>query len=189
MDDVTRPYGYKHSSPIHPASKSIFTSLEATDSTRSLPYPSVSLQFLSSSPWNKRGEADGSRRSHQYSPVYRCLANENKLKTALPREHPLVGSSCQKPRLDHKFLKIRLISNSSNQIFGYKFDLRVRPVFPTQKKIDCLLGKTVDMLKDRHVGFLISREAHVTLKAWLQWRMLYHWVVCTLSHSNGIWKH
>ena len=38
--------------------------------------------------------------------------------TAMPRKHPLVGSSCRKPRLDHKFLKIRFISNSNNQIFG-----------------------------------------------------------------------
>ena len=58
---------------------------------------------------SKRGESDGSRRRHQYSPVYRRLANENKLKTAIPRKHPLVGSSCRKPRLDHKFLKIRFI--------------------------------------------------------------------------------
>ena len=36
---------------------------------------------------------------------------------------------------------------------------------------------------------LIFREAHVTLKAWFQWRRLYHWVICTGSHSNGICKH
>ena len=45
--------------------------------------------------------------------------NENKLKTAGPREYPLVSSSCRKPRLNQNCLKIRFISNSSNQIFGY----------------------------------------------------------------------
>ena len=46
MDDLTRNYGCTHSSLIHPANKSIFASLEATDSTSSLPYPSVLLVFL-----------------------------------------------------------------------------------------------------------------------------------------------
>ena len=58
----------------------------------------------------------------------------NKLKTAMSREHPLVGSSCRKPGLDHKFLTIGFNSNSRNQIFGYIFDLRVGLVFPSQKK-------------------------------------------------------
>ena len=31
----------------------------------------------------------------QYSPVYRQLANEIKIKTAMPREYPQVGSSCR----------------------------------------------------------------------------------------------
>ena len=35
-----------HSSPVDSANKSIFTSLAATDSTSSLPYPSVLLQFF-----------------------------------------------------------------------------------------------------------------------------------------------
>ena len=35
-----------HSSPVDSANKSIFVSLEATDSTSSLPYPSVLLQFF-----------------------------------------------------------------------------------------------------------------------------------------------
>ena len=99
---------------------------------------------------SKRGEADGSCRRHQYSPVYRRLANKNKLKTAMSREHPLVSSSCRKPRLDHKFLKLRFISNSRNRIFDYKFDLRVGLVFPTQKEIDRLLGRTFTMLKASH---------------------------------------
>ena len=44
MDDITRPYGYTFvtDSP----NNSIFASLEATDSTSSLPYPSVLLQFV-----------------------------------------------------------------------------------------------------------------------------------------------
>ena len=98
---------------------------------------------------SKMGEADGSCRRHQYSP-YRWLANKNKLKIAMPREHPLVGSSCRKPSLDHKFLKLRFISNSRNRIFGYEFDLRVGLVFPTQKEIDRLLGRTFTMLKASH---------------------------------------
>ena len=43
------------------------------------------------------------RRRRQDSPVYRRLANENQVKTAIPREHPQVGSSCRKPGLDHSF--------------------------------------------------------------------------------------
>ena len=35
-----------HSSPVHSAKISIFALLEATDSTSSLPYPSVLLQFF-----------------------------------------------------------------------------------------------------------------------------------------------
>ena len=83
------------SSPIHPASISIFASLEVTDSTGSVPYPPVLLQFLSSSPRLQiRGEAGGSHRRHQYSPIFRRLANDNKLKTAMPRIHPLGVASC-----------------------------------------------------------------------------------------------
>ena len=40
-----------HPLPMHPPVKAFFASMEATDSTSSLPYPSVLLQFLSSSPW------------------------------------------------------------------------------------------------------------------------------------------
>ena len=47
---ITRPYSL-HPSLMHPAVKGLFASVEATDSTSSLPYPSVLLQFLSSSPW------------------------------------------------------------------------------------------------------------------------------------------
>ena len=113
MDDVTRNYGCTHFSSIHPANKSIFASFEVTDSTSTLPYSSVLLQFGS-----KRGETDCSHRRHQDSPVYRQKVNESKLKTAMPSEHPQVGSSCQKPGLEHKFQKIRFNTNSGNQIFG-----------------------------------------------------------------------
>ena len=53
VGDVTQPYSL-HALPMHSAVKgirSIFTSVEATGSTSSLPYSSVLLQFLSSSPW------------------------------------------------------------------------------------------------------------------------------------------
>ena len=40
-----------------------------------------------------------------------------------------------------KYLEIRFISNSSNLIFGYKFDLRVGLVFPTQKEIGVFLER------------------------------------------------
>ena len=49
-----------------------------------LPVHCLTLQYgYSSSPvhqGSKSGEADGSCRRHQYSPVYRRLANENKFK-------------------------------------------------------------------------------------------------------------
>ena len=78
-----------HSSPVDSANRSIFASLEGTDSTSSLPYPSVLLQFSRVHQGSKRVEADGPRRRHQYFPVYRRLANDNKFKTAMPGIHPL----------------------------------------------------------------------------------------------------
>ena len=173
MVDVTRPYSL-YTLLMHPAIK--ISSLQWR--LQILPVHCLTLQYHYSFSLfhhgSKRGEADGSRRRHQYSPVYRRLANENKLKTAVPKEHPQVGSSCQKPRLDHKFLKIKFISNSRNRIFGYKFDLRVGLVFPTQKE-----NRSSSRKDSYHVESfsLISKEAHVILKAWLQCH--YHWVVCT----------
>ena len=59
-------------------------------------------------------------RIHQYIDDW---SNESKNKTAMSREHPQVDSSCRKFGLDHKFPKIRVNSNSRNQIFG----LQIRP--------------------------------------------------------------
>ena len=89
--------------------------------------------------------------------INRRLANKNELKTAMPRKHLLAGASCRKPGLDHKFLKIRFISNSSNRICWLQFDLWVGLVLSKN-----LPGKTVHHVESFS---LIYREAHVTLKA------------------------
>ena len=145
--------------------QNFFASMEATDSTSSLPYPSVLLQFfleftMVAKEVKLMALAEGIS-IHQYIDGWLMRTNS---KTAMPREHPQVGSSFQKPRLDHKFLKIRFISNSRNQIFAYKFNLRVGLVFPTQKENRLSSGND-----SYHVESfsLISKEARVTLKAWL----------------------
>ena len=72
--------GVVHNSPIYPANKvsSHHWRLQI------LPVHCLTLQYYYSSSsdhqGSKRGEADGFCRRHQYSPVYRRLANENKLK-------------------------------------------------------------------------------------------------------------
>ena len=156
VDDVTRNYGCTYSSKVcsfHWRQKIL------PDHCLSLQDAIVSLGFTMVAKEVKLMALAEGISIRQYMDDW---LNENKLKTAMPREHPLVGSSCRKPRLDHKFLKIRFISCSSNRIFGYKFDLRVGPVFPTQKEIDCLLGKTVTMLKASHSspGKLMSLWKH-----------------------------
>ena len=45
-----------------------------------------------------------------------------------------------------------LILTQEIEFLTYKFDLRVGLVFPTQKRIDCLLEKTVTMLKASHIS-------------------------------------
>ena len=118
--DVTRIYGCStHNSPIHPANKvsSLHWRLQI------LPVHCLTLQYCYSlsrvHQGSKRVEADGSRRRHQYSPVYRRLANDNKFKTAIARDTPTWGASCREPGLDHKFLKSDFFSNSINRSYGY----------------------------------------------------------------------
>ena len=98
-----------------------------------LPF-SIATVFSRVHQGSKRVEADDSRRRHQYSPVYRRLANDNKFKTAMPGIHPLGVHLVESLGWITNFLKIRFISNSSNQIFGLQFDLRVGLVFSTQRK-------------------------------------------------------
>ena len=74
------------------------------------------------------------------------------------------------------FEKSDLIPTQEIEFLGYKFDLRVGLVFPTQKKIDRLLEKIVSMLKATQTS---PRELMSLIGSnWLQWRRLYHWVVC-----------
>ena len=71
---------------------------------------------------------------------------------------------------------------------GYKFDLRVGLVFPTQKKMDCLLEKTVFMLESPRtsprklmslIGSMASMEKTIPLGRLhmrpLQWYLKTHW--------------
>ena len=109
-----------------------------------LPF-SIATVFSRVHQGSKRVEVDGSRRRHQYSPVYRLLANDNKFKTAMPGIHPLGGASCREPGLDHKFLKLDLFPTPLIEVM-----VTIRPQgrssLPNSKEIYCLLGKTVTML-------------------------------------------
>ena len=160
-----------HSSPVDSANKSIFASLRL----QILPVHCLNLQYgYSSSPVHQgstRGEADGSCRRHQYSPVYRGLANDNKLKAAMPRYHPLVGASCRSLGWIINFKRSGLFPTPVINLL-LQVDLRVGLVFSIQRK---LIERRLPCWKFS----LISREAQVTLKAWLQWRRLHHWVFCT----------
>ena len=86
------------------------------------------------------------------------------------------------------FQKTDLIPTQEIEFLGYKFDLRVGLVFPTQKKIDCLLEKTVSMLKATQtyprelmslIGSMASMEktiplGHLHMRP-LQWYLKTHW--------------
>ena len=108
-----------HSSPVHSANKYLcfiggyrfyqFTALPS----------SIATVFSRVHQGSKTVEADGSRRRHQDSPLYRQLANDNKFRTAIPGIDPLGMHLVEEPGLDHKFLKIRFISNSINRSYGY----------------------------------------------------------------------
>ena len=158
-----------HSSPVDSANKVSSPQWRL----QILPVHCLTLQYgYSSSPvhqGNKRGEADGSCRRHQYSPVYRRLANEHKLKAA--RYHPLVGASCRSLGWITNFKRSDLFPTLVINLL-LQFDLRVGLVFSIQRK---LIERRLPCWKVS----LISREAQVTLKAWFQWRRLYHWVICT----------
>ena len=125
-----------------------------------LPVHCLTLQYgYSSSPvqqGSKRGEADGSCRRHQYSPVYRRVANENKLKAAMPRYHPLVGASCRSLGWITNFKRSDLFPIPVINLL-LQFDLRVGLVFSIQRK---LIERRLPCWKFS----LISREAQVTLK-------------------------
>ena len=81
-----------------------------------------------------------------------------------------------------------LIPAQEIKFLGYKFDLRVGLVFPTQKKIDCLLEKTVTMLEASRtsprmimslIGSMASMEKTIPLGRLhmrpLQWYLKTHW--------------
>ena len=86
------------------------------------------------------------------------------------------------------FEKSDLIPTQEIEFLGYKFDLRVGLVFPTQKKIDRLLEKIVSMLKATQtsprelmslIGSMASMEKTVPLGRLhmrpLQWYLKTHW--------------
>ena len=78
-----------HSSPVDSANKYLrFIGGYRFYQFTALPF-SIATVFSRVHQGSKRVEADGSRRRHQYSPVYRQLANDNKFKTAMPGIHPL----------------------------------------------------------------------------------------------------
>ena len=86
------------------------------------------------------------------------------------------------------FEKSDLIPTQEIKFLGYKFDLRVGLVFPTQKKIDRLLEKTVSMLESPQtsprklmslIGSMASMEKTIPLGRLhmrpLQWYLKTHW--------------
>ena len=78
-----------HSSPVHSANKYLrFIGGYRFYQFTALPF-SIATVLSRVHQGSKRVEVDGSRRRHQYSPVYRRLANDNKFKTAMPGIHPL----------------------------------------------------------------------------------------------------
>ena len=78
-----------HSSPVDSANKYLrFIGGYRFYQFTALPF-GIATVFSRVHQGSKRVEADGSRRRHQYSPVYRQLANDNKFKTAMPGIHPL----------------------------------------------------------------------------------------------------
>ena len=137
-----------HSSPVDSANKVSSPQWRL----QILPVHCLTLQYgYSSSPvhqGSKRGEADGSCRRHQYSPVYRRLANEN----------PLVGASCRSLGWITNFKRSDLFPTPVINLL-LQFDLRVGLVFSIQRK---LIERRLPCWKFS----LISREAQVTLKAW-----------------------
>ena len=87
-----------------------------------------------------------------------------------------------------KFEKSDLIPTQEIEFLGYKFDLRVGLVFPTQSKIDRLLEKTVSMLESPQtsprklmslIGSMASMEKTIPLGRLhmrpLQWYLKTHW--------------
>ena len=104
------------------------------------------------------------------------------------------------------FQKLDLIPTQEIEFWGYKFKLRVGLVFPTQKKIDRLLEKTVTMLKASHtsprnlmsvIGSMVSMEktiplGHLHMRP-LQWYLKTHWrypqsgYPCTCVPSSQWW--
>ena len=86
------------------------------------------------------------------------------------------------------FEKSDLIPTQEIEFLGYKFDLRVGLVFPTQSKIDRLLEKTVSMLESPQtsprklmslIGSMASMEKTIPLGRLhmrpLQWYLKTHW--------------
>ena len=145
MDDVTQNYGCTHSSPIHPGNK-----VSSLHWGRQI-LPSVFLQFFLEFTMVAKGVklmalAEGIS-IRQYIDGWLIRTNS---KQQCQENTQWLAYLVESLGWITKFLKLRFISNSRNQIFGYKFDLRVGLVFPTQKEIDRLLGRTFTMLKASH---------------------------------------
>ena len=105
-----------HSSPVDSANKSIFASLEATDSTSSLPYPSV-LVFSRVHQGSKRVEADGSEGISIRQYIDGWLMTTNSIQQCQGYTH--WGCILLRAWVGSQIFKIRFISNSINRSYGY----------------------------------------------------------------------
>ena len=132
MDDVTRPYGYTFVTDS--ANNSIFASLEATDSTSLLPYPSVLLQFVLEFTKVAKGlklmavAEDISIRQYIDGWLMKTNSNSNAKDTLTGwciLSKAWVGSQISKTQIYFQL-------HSSN--LWLQFHLRVGLVFPTQRK-------------------------------------------------------
>ena len=83
-------------------------------------------------------------RIHQYMDVWPIRAD---LKPQCQVNNHWLVSSCRKPGLDDKFQKIRFIFQLKKANFGLQIRPQGRASFPNSKELDCLLEKTVTMLK------------------------------------------
>ena len=140
-----------HSSPVDSANKYLrviggYRFYQFT----ALPF-SIATVFSQVHQGSKGGEADGACRRHQYSPVYRRLANDNNSK-----------QQCQENTywLVHLVESLGWITNfEKSDLFltqVIKFLVTIRPQgrasLPNSKEISCLLGRTVTLLKVFHLS-------------------------------------
>ena len=107
-----------HSSPVHSANKYLrFIGGYIFCQFTALPF-SIATVLSRVHQGSKRVETDGSRRRHQYSPVYRRLANDNNSRQQC-QGYTHWGCILSRTWVGSQISKISFISNYINQSYGY----------------------------------------------------------------------